>query len=245
MSIIRVSENISKNSNRYVPGPVSCCASTKADMHSGLAMLTELSLRHGERITLNALIIKAAAEVLKRYPVLLGVWEGPDLLRLPDGEDSDISAPVAFGDRIGHFRIEHPSRRGLVEIAMDLNGQVAAGRDLPNDANPWFDEKVYRKTPHLLVANVGTTGDVAFAHAVLPQFWTSRMAICTLKKEAVVLGDDVIAARPLLPIVSGWDQRAMMGATAVGFLTDLKELLEQPSCFSEIHDKVGVGFLNG
>jgi len=110
MPIIRVSENISKNSNRYIPGPVSCCVSTKADMHSGLAMLTELSLRHGERITLNALIIKAAAEVLKRYPVLLGVWEGPDLLRLPDGEDFDILGPVAFGDRIGHFRIEHPNQ---------------------------------------------------------------------------------------------------------------------------------------
>jgi len=128
---------------------------------------------------------------------------------------------------------------------MDLNRQVAAVRDLPNDANPWFDEKVYRKTPHLLLTNVGTTGDVAFAHAVLPQFWTSRMAICTLKKEAVVLEDDVIAARPLLPIVLDWDHRAMMGATAVGFLTEMKDLLEQPACFSEIHDKVGVGSLNG
>jgi len=101
MPIIRVSENISKNSNRYIPGPVSCCVSTKADMHSGLAMLTELSLRHGERITLNALIIKAAAEVLKRYPVLLGVWEGPDLLRLPDGEDFDIWGPLLLGIELG------------------------------------------------------------------------------------------------------------------------------------------------
>jgi len=71
------------------------------------------------------------------------------------------------------------------------------------------------------------------------------MAICTLKKEAVVLEDDVIAARPLLPIVLDWDHRAMMGATAVGFLTEMKDLLEQPACFSEIHDKVGVGSLNG
>ena len=61
----------------------------------------------------------------------------------------------------------------------------------------------------------------------------SRLIICTLKKEAVVLVNDVIAPRPHLSIVLDWDHRAMMGAMAAGFLTKLKALLENPACLAE------------
>jgi pyruvate dehydrogenase E2 component (dihydrolipoamide acetyltransferase) len=232
MPLVRIDENISRNSNRYVPGPISCCVSTKADMQRALSLMHQLSEKHRERITLNALLIKAAAQVLRQYPVMLGVWEGPDLLRLPDGDVFDISGPIALQDSFTVFRIDCPCQKSVVEIAKLLNAQVAQIRrqqEVAGHSQEVLESQISRSRPCFILSNIGTAGDVDFAHATVAQFLTSRLVVCSLKKEPVVLADDRIEVRPMLPLVLDWDHRAMMGATAAAFLTDLKSFLENPS----------------
>jgi pyruvate dehydrogenase E2 component (dihydrolipoamide acetyltransferase) len=231
MPLVRIDENISRNSNRYVPGPISCCVSTKADMHLALPLVKQLSAKHNERITLNALLIKATAQVLRQYPVMLGIWEGPDLLRLPDGDAFDISGPIALKDSFTVFKIDCPCQKSVVEIARLLNTQVVQIRRQQEGigiSQEVFESQITRSRPCFILSNIGTAGDVDFAHANVSQFLTSRLVVCSLKKEPVVLADDHIEVRPMLPLVLDWDHRAMMGATAAAFLTDLKAFLENP-----------------
>lgn len=190
-------------------------------MDAALALRKDLNAvleaRGGGKVSVNDLVVKAAALALRAHPRLNVSWE--DGQRRIHGRVS-IGVAVALEDGLITVTVPDADRQTLSVIAADVAAKAErarAGKLLPEDLN----------TPSsFTISNLGGYGVEQFTAIINPPE-AAILAVGAAAPEAVVV-DGQVAVRSVMRVTLSADHRAVDGATAAEWLKTFRNLLEQP-----------------
>jgi pyruvate dehydrogenase E2 component (dihydrolipoamide acetyltransferase) len=188
------------------------------DMTAALALRRELAERHpAARVSVNDMIVKAAALVLREQPVMNASWVDDHVVR---HAHVNVGIAVATDDALLVPVIPEADRKGLFEIA--AAARAAGERARARSASP---QELSGGT--FTVTNLGMFGVLDFTAVIdVPQ--VAILAVGATVRRPVFGEDDAIVARDLMQVSLSSDHRAVYGADAARYLARLRAVLEDP-----------------
>jgi len=171
--------------------------------------------RHDTKLTFMPFIAKAAAEALKRFPVVNSSIDGENIVY---HEEVNIGVAVAldWGLIVPVVRnVEEKSLLGIARAINDLAERARTKKLLPDE--------VHGGT--FTITNPGHYGG-QFGLPIINQPQVAILGVGAIEKRPVVR-DDAIAIRPMMFVSLGYDHRLVDGAIADQFLAHVKQLLEE------------------
>ena len=169
------------------------------------------------RITVNDMIVKAAALALRRFPNLNSHYYGDKLVR---HTRINIGIAVALDG-------------GLVNVTSYDADKVSLGTMAYNHRDMITRAREGKVKPHEIegstfsVSNLGLF-DVDHFSAIINPPEAGILAVGSAKKVPVVLEDGTLGVRTRMKVTISVDHRVSDGVEAANFLQALKELLENP-----------------
>ena len=172
----------------------------------------------GARLSVTAILIKAAALALKKFPRANSSFQG-DFLNLY----AQVNIGVAIGTEDGLVVpvIKDANGKSLAEIARELKSfQIKAGemRFSPDELSGGT----------FTISNLGMYGVDVFTAIINPP-QSSILAVGRIIQTPVGLEDGTIGLQPLMALTLSIDHRCMDGLQGAKFLTEIQKLLEEPS----------------
>jgi pyruvate dehydrogenase E2 component (dihydrolipoamide acetyltransferase) len=187
-----------------------------ADMESLLAGLPALRQSAGVPVTINDLVLRAAAIALSRYPDVQYQFR-PEGILVPPAVN--LGFAVAMGRDLMVPVIHNADKKRLGEIcreAADLAERAKTRRLVPEDLSGGT----------FTVSNLGMFGISSFVPIVNPGE-SAILGVGAVHAEPRVRGD-VVAAGQAIEMTLVCDHRSVNGATAAEFCRTLKQVLELP-----------------
>jgi pyruvate dehydrogenase E2 component (dihydrolipoamide acetyltransferase) len=189
-----------------------------ADAGQLLAFRAQANDRRGAdvKISVTDLLIRACATALAAHPEVNASWDETRILR---HRHVSIGIAVSIEDGLIVPVVRDAGRKTLTEIAREA-------RDLTTRA------RSRKLTPDELtggtftISNLGMYGTRQFTAVINPP-QAAILAVGEAVRQPVVR-DDQVATGTTMTLTLSIDHRAVDGATAAGFLTRLRELIEQP-----------------
>ena len=169
------------------------------------------------RISVNDLIIKAAAMALQRYPKFNASFQG-DHLQMNPGVNIGIAIALDAGLIVPG--IAGCESKSLVEIA-------TASRDLIDRAHTGTLRDVEDIGTTFSISNLGMFDVDSFAAIIYPPH-AAVLAVGAVKEQPVGRDGQVVLAQMMKATLSV-DHRVADGAEAAQFLMEVKKLLESPA----------------
>jgi 2-oxoglutarate dehydrogenase E2 component (dihydrolipoamide succinyltransferase) len=169
---------------------------------------------HGTKLTYMALLIKAACDALRAWPIVNATVEGEEIIYQ---QDLNIGIAVALD-----WGLIVPVIRNADEIpVVGLCKRVAdlAERARTKKLNP---DEVHGGT--FTITNPGAFGSL-FGLPIINQPQVAILGVGGIKKRPVVI-NDAIAIRSMVYMVMSYDHRVVDGAVADQFLARVKHTLE-------------------
>ena len=194
----------------------------EADMKAANDLRQEMALimnkeQSAARLSINIIIIKAAAIALRKYPNVNSTWENDSTLifhkhvhlAMAVATESGLIAPVIHdADRLGLFELNH--------FAKDLAERAKNGQLSPQELEGGT----------FTITNLGMYGIEAFSPIInLPQ--SAILGVGAVVDKATVIEGEV-RIRPRMTLSLSFDHRAMDGADAAEYLRYVKTVLETP-----------------
>jgi pyruvate dehydrogenase E2 component (dihydrolipoamide acetyltransferase) len=170
--------------------------------------------RSGARLTVTPFFVQAAANALKRFPVVNSSLEG-DTIVYKRPINIGIAVNLEWGLIVPV--IKNADEKNLFGLAKALNelGDRARNKKLtPDDV----------KDGTFTITNPGQYGGL-IGTPIINQPQVAIMGMGGIKKRAVVI-DDAIAIRPIIILSLSFDHRVIDGATADQFMADVQKQLE-------------------
>ncbi len=172
---------------------------------------------HGIRLGIMSFFVKAAAEALKRFPVVNASVDGNDIIyhayadiSVAVSTDKGLVTPVLRNaENLGFADVE----RAIAEFAKKAREGGLAIEDLQGGT--------------FTITNGGTFGSLYSTPIVNPP-QSAILGMHAIKERAVVENGQLLAA-PMMFIALSYDHRIIDGKDAVLFLVDIKNQLENPS----------------
>lgn len=167
-------------------------------------------------ISMTALLVKAVAWTLLRYPWINSSLKGEEIYL--HGE-ANVGVAVALPDGLIVPVVKQAERKMVGEIAAEINDlteKARGGRLLPADVNGGT----------FTISNLGPFGIEQFT-AIINPGQTGILAVGASIQEAVVMSEQVVI-RPIMRMTLAVDHRVVDGAVAAHFMADLKKVLESP-----------------
>ncbi len=193
----------------------------KIDVEAGRFLETRerLNARLGEeaRVSVNALLMKIAAEALKRHPILNSSWKGDHILSYAR---ADIGLAVAQEDGLITPVVRDCGAKGVLAIERELAELIARAR-----VNRLKPEEYSGAT--FTITNLGSYGILEFTAIINPP-GSAILAVGRIRRVPVVEEGDRVVVRPQLILTLSCDHRVVDGAVGAAFLNDLKKLIEDP-----------------
>lgn len=191
----------------------------KIDAEALKTFRAEINTQLGEgggKVSVNDLIVKASATVLRRHPAVNSSWVDEKLLR---HRRINIGVAVAVEEGLVVPVLQDTDRTSLSDIAArtrELAGKARDGKLAPQDMSGGT----------FSVSNLGMYGVDSFS-AVLNPPEAAILAVGAMRQEPVV-HEGAVVPRHTVSLELSVDHRAVDGATAAEFLKDLAEVLENP-----------------
>jgi 2-oxoisovalerate dehydrogenase E2 component (dihydrolipoyl transacylase) len=173
----------------------------------------------GVKLSPLPFILKGIAALLPAYPALRSALdEGAGEVVVRDYLNFGVAVDTPQGLIVPVVR--DVETKSLLEVARELQEGAAAARagTLPLAA---------LQGGSFTVTNIGAIGGL-FSFPIIHAPEAAILGVHSIRKRAVVLADDTIAARPMLYLSLSFDHRLVDGADAARFTRDLIALLADP-----------------
>ncbi|MBK6728076.1 MAG: 2-oxoglutarate dehydrogenase complex dihydrolipoyllysine-residue succinyltransferase [Xanthomonadales bacterium] len=171
---------------------------------------------HGIKLGFMSFFVKAAAEALKRHPIVNASVDGNDVIY---HGYSDISIAVATDKGLVTPVLRDAETMGFADIEKAIAGYAKKARE-----GGLALEDLQGGT--FTITNGGTFGSLFSTPSVNPP-QSAILGMHAIKERAIVENGAVVAS-PMMYVALSYDHRIIDGKDAVLFLVDIKNQLENP-----------------
>jgi 2-oxoglutarate dehydrogenase E2 component (dihydrolipoamide succinyltransferase) len=171
---------------------------------------------HGIKLGFMSFFVKAAAEALKRRPIVNASVDGNDIIY---HGYQDISIAVSTEKGLVTPVLRDVQNMGFADIEQGIADYAKKARD----GKLGLDDL---QGGTFTITNGGTFGSLLSTPIVNPP-QSAILGMHTIKDRAIVENGQVIVA-PMMYIAISYDHRIIDGKDAVLFLVDIKDQLENP-----------------
>jgi pyruvate dehydrogenase E2 component (dihydrolipoamide acetyltransferase) len=175
--------------------------------------------RRGARLTYLPFIIKAVVQALKEYPYFnasLDMEQRKIILH----RYYHIGVATAVPDGLLVPVVRHADQLNLIQLAAELKRLS----DLAHERKLSLEEL---SGSTFTITNFGSYGG-RLGTPIINYPEVAILGAGRIEKKAIVLDDDTIVARPILPLALSYDHRLLDGAAAGAFIQRLTTLLHDP-----------------
>ena len=168
-------------------------------------------------ITINDMVIKAAAATLRKVPVLNASWTDDGMAVY---DDVDISVAVSIPDGLITPIIRQTDTKGLATISRemkDLAGRARSGKLKPEEY----------QGGSFSISNMGMFGVSAFTAIINPP-QAAILAVAAGKKRPVVNAAGELAVATIMTCTLTVDHRVADGAMGANWMRTFKQVVEDP-----------------
>lgn len=180
------------------------------------ALLPVIEKQTGFRVSFTDILVKAVGAALARHPEVNVSIEGDELVY---HNQVNIGLAVAVPDGLMVPVIKDVLGKGLAELTKDAKyiGQRARENKLLPDQ---------MKGSTFTISNLGMYAVDAFT-PIINQPESAILGVGRIHDKPVAI-NGALEIRPMMALSLSFDHRAMDGAPAAAFLTELKQILENP-----------------
>ncbi len=189
----------------------------RVDAAALVGLREQLNAFAGVKITVNDLIVRAAALALRQHPEVNATFDGTSIRRT---DSADISVAVAIPDGLITPIVFKAHTLTVAQIGTQVRAlakKAAEGRLQPAE----FEGGTFT------ISNLGMFGIESFTAIINPP-QAAILAVAGISDEPVVR-DGAIVPGKVLRLTLSADHRVVDGAAAAGFLRTLRGLLERPA----------------
>jgi pyruvate dehydrogenase E2 component (dihydrolipoamide acetyltransferase) len=209
---------IARNLAVAKPGAPHFYLETSVDARRLVALREELEELEQGPVSLNDLVVKAAAEALSRHPEVNAAWGADAIVRRGS---IDVGVAVALEDGLVTPVVRGADGKGVFEIAAEIRDLAARAR-----------EKRLRPEEYqgasFTISNLGMFGIEAF-YAVINPPEAAILAVGVAQKVPWVdEATGAVVAMERMRLGLSCDHRVVDGATGARFLQTLRLVLESP-----------------
>ncbi|HEX8681303.1 MAG TPA: dihydrolipoamide acetyltransferase family protein [Ardenticatenaceae bacterium] len=191
----------------------------EVDMEAAMELRQQMNKtlqEEGVKISVNDLVVKAAALALKKFPNINSSFAGDKIVR-----HGDINVGIAVSTENGLLTIvtRNTDRMALSELSQvtrERADRARAGKLHPDD----FGGSTFT------VSNLGMYGVESFVAVITPPE-AAILAIGGIKQEPVVKEGQVVIGQRMHATISA-DHRVTDGVEAAEYMVEFKRLLENP-----------------
>ena len=178
-----------------------------------------LGERHGTKIPVEALVVKAVLPALDEFPELNASIDGDDLV-LHGSKDIGIAVDAPDGLLVAVIR--DAEDKSVMELAGEVRrlGEGARQRSLQPD-------ELSGQT--FTVSNIGAVGG-GHGTPIVPYGTVAILSVGMARLRPVVYEEDLTVA-PVMPLSLSYDHRVIDGAVGRRFMSLVIENLEEPALF--------------
>ncbi|HEY0707055.1 MAG TPA: pyruvate dehydrogenase complex dihydrolipoamide acetyltransferase [Polyangia bacterium] len=188
----------------------------EADMEAAMAFREQVKEVHGAKLSVNDLVIKAAALALRRVPACNASYTEDGIVRFGR---VDIGMAVAIDDGLVTPVIRSADVKTLGQIAAEAQDLAKRARDRKL--------KVEDMTGSTFsISNLGMKGIREFSAIINPPE-SAILAVGAVRKEAVVKKDQIVIGQRMALTLS-CDHRVIDGALGAELLAAIVAILERP-----------------
>lgn len=179
-------------------------------------LLPVIEKQTGYRLSFTEIIIKAVGLVLTRFPAINASLINDEIVF---NEEVNIGLAVAVEDGLMVPVLKNVFAKGLAALTIEAKEIVMNAREQKLTPNQM-------KGSTFTISNLGMYAIDAFTPIInLPE--TAILGIGRIQDKPVVVNQS-ITIRPMMTVSLSFDHRAIDGAPAAEFITELKHVLEHP-----------------
>jgi len=190
------------------------------DNAAELRKAVNASVAEDQKISLNDIVVKAAALALIKHPFVNASYQG-DSIRFY--EQADIGVAVAIEDGLITPVVRGANLKGFLEISAEIKDLAAKAK-----ARKLQPEEYTGAT--FSISNLGMFGIKEFTAIINPP--EAGILAVGGAAQTPVVRDGQIVVRSMMNVTMSCDHRVIDGATGAKFLQTFKQMLENPGMMS-------------
>ena len=190
---------------------------TKVDVTALMQFRKSLAETAGKKFSVNDLILKATAKVLRQHPEILVSYDNGQIIQRAH---VNLGMAVALDAGLIVPVIRDADKMGLEELAAKAKDLAtrAKGNQLTTDEY---------KGSTFSVSNLGMFGIETFT-PIVNQPDAGILGVCAIQDELVMDDEGSISKHQIMRLSFSLDHRLIDGAVAAKFIMDLRDLLQSP-----------------
>jgi pyruvate dehydrogenase E2 component (dihydrolipoamide acetyltransferase) len=169
------------------------------------------------KISVNDMIIKASGATLLKVPKANASWENENTKYF---NNTDISVAVAIEGGLITPIVKNVQSKGLLEISNDMKNLASKAKDGKLQPNDYIGGS-------FSISNLGMYGIKEFSAVINPP-QGCILAVGSGEKRVIVINDEISIAT-IMTVTLSCDHRVVDGAVGAEFLSEFKNLIENPS----------------
>lgn len=175
--------------------------------------------RHGQKIPVEALVIRAVVPALEEFPEFNATLDGDDLIQ---HGSLDIGIAIDSPDGLLVAVIRDVGSMGVLDLSNEVRRLGEKGKD-----RSLVPDELGGQT--FTVSNIGAVGG-GHGTPIVPHGTTAILSVGRARERPIVYGGELVIA-PVMPLSLSYDHRVVDGAQGRRFMSMVIENLEEPALF--------------